>query len=112
MDAYANSNSNANEGMWRRGSDSAYPELCSAEWGQVGDGQSYIFLMETSPTHEFRRFSRLPMIAPSRYPLDGEALLIEWPAHANVTGERLEWQGVDRFNLPGDRTISKKRLAE
>jgi len=33
----------------------------------------------------------------------GDAVLIEWRARASVAGERLEWQGVDRFNLRGDR---------
>ena len=33
----------------------------------------------------------------------GDAVLIEWRASASVGGETLEWQGVDRFNIRGDR---------
>jgi predicted SnoaL-like aldol condensation-catalyzing enzyme len=33
----------------------------------------------------------------------GDAVLVEWRASAKVAGEALEWQGVDRFNIRGDR---------
>jgi hypothetical protein len=29
--------------------------------------------------------------------------MIEWQASATVAGQALNWQGVDRFNLRGDR---------
>jgi predicted SnoaL-like aldol condensation-catalyzing enzyme len=38
-----------------------------------------------------------------RWAPTGDAVLIEWRAHASVGGEPLQWQGVDRFNLRGDR---------
>ena len=33
----------------------------------------------------------------------GDAVMIEWQASATVAGQVLKWQGVDRFNLRGDR---------
>jgi hypothetical protein len=30
-------------------------------------------------------------------------VMIEWQASATVAGQALKWQGVDRFNLRGDR---------
>jgi ketosteroid isomerase-like protein len=33
----------------------------------------------------------------------GDAVMIEWQASATVAGQALNWQGVDRFNLRGDR---------
>jgi predicted SnoaL-like aldol condensation-catalyzing enzyme len=33
----------------------------------------------------------------------GDAVMIEWRASATVAGQALNWQGVDRFNLRGDR---------
>ncbi|PQV46367.1 nuclear transport factor 2 family protein [Paraburkholderia sp. BL21I4N1] len=33
----------------------------------------------------------------------GDAVMIEWRASATVAGQPLSWQGVDRFNLRGDR---------
>ncbi|WP_176061042.1 nuclear transport factor 2 family protein [Paraburkholderia sp. BCC1876] len=33
----------------------------------------------------------------------GDAVMIEWQASATVAGQPLTWQGVDRFNLRGDR---------
>jgi ketosteroid isomerase-like protein len=33
----------------------------------------------------------------------GDAVLIEWRASASVGGEALSWQGVDRFNVRGER---------
>ena len=33
----------------------------------------------------------------------GDAVMIEWRASATVTGQPLNWQGVDRFNVRGDR---------
>jgi ketosteroid isomerase-like protein len=38
-----------------------------------------------------------------RWAPTGDAVLIEWRAHASVAGEPLQWQGVDRFNVRGDR---------
>ncbi|WP_321909680.1 MULTISPECIES: nuclear transport factor 2 family protein [unclassified Paraburkholderia] len=38
-----------------------------------------------------------------RWAPTGDAVLVEWRAHASVAGESLEWQGVDRFNVRGDR---------
>ncbi|MGN6317718.1 nuclear transport factor 2 family protein [Trinickia sp.] len=38
-----------------------------------------------------------------RWAPTGDAVLIEWRAHASVAGEQLAWQGVDRFNLRGER---------
>ena len=38
-----------------------------------------------------------------RWAPTGNAVLIEWRARASVGGEALEWQGVDRFNVRGDR---------
>jgi ketosteroid isomerase-like protein len=38
-----------------------------------------------------------------RWAPTGDAVLIEWRASASVAGEQLEWQGVDRFNVRGDR---------
>jgi len=38
-----------------------------------------------------------------RWAPTGDAVLIEWRARASVGGEALEWQGVDRFNVRGDR---------
>lgn len=38
-----------------------------------------------------------------RWAPTGDAVLIEWRARASVGGEPLEWQGVDRFNVSGDR---------
>jgi predicted SnoaL-like aldol condensation-catalyzing enzyme len=32
-----------------------------------------------------------------------DAVLIEWRASASVGGETLAWQGVDRFNIRGER---------
>lgn len=33
----------------------------------------------------------------------GDAVMIEWRASATVAGQPLEWQGVDRFNIRGER---------
>ncbi|MFM0171441.1 nuclear transport factor 2 family protein [Paraburkholderia sediminicola] len=33
----------------------------------------------------------------------GDAVMIEWRASATVAGQALSWQGVDRFNVRGDR---------
>jgi predicted SnoaL-like aldol condensation-catalyzing enzyme len=33
----------------------------------------------------------------------GDAVMIEWRASATVAGEVVDWQGVDRFNIRGDR---------
>ncbi|WP_322008940.1 nuclear transport factor 2 family protein [Paraburkholderia sp. J12] len=47
-----------------------------------------------------------------------DAVLVEWRAHASVAGEPLEWQGVDRLNIRGNRTYQAqvywdtRRLAE
>jgi ketosteroid isomerase-like protein len=38
-----------------------------------------------------------------RWAPTGDAVLVEWRATASVAGEQLEWQGVDRFNVRGDR---------
>jgi ketosteroid isomerase-like protein len=38
-----------------------------------------------------------------RWAPTGDAVLIEWRARASVAGEPLEWQGVDRFNIRGER---------
>lgn len=38
-----------------------------------------------------------------RWAPTGDAVLVEWRAHASVAGEPLEWQGVDRFNVRDGR---------
>ena len=38
-----------------------------------------------------------------RWAPTGDAVMIEWKAHATVAGAPLSWSGVDRFNVRGDR---------
>lgn len=48
---------------------------------------------------------RLPdlRIAVVRWAPTGDAVMIEWQATATVAGQVLTWEGVDRFNVYGDR---------
>ena len=42
-------------------------------------------------------------IAVERWAPTGDAVLVEWRATATVAGETLQWTGVDRFCVRGDR---------
>ena len=42
-------------------------------------------------------------IAVERWAPTGDAVMVEWRATATVAGEALQWTGVDRFCVRGDR---------
>lgn len=42
-------------------------------------------------------------ISVTRWAPTGDAVMIEWRAHATVAGRAISWEGVDRFNIRGDR---------
>lgn len=42
-------------------------------------------------------------IAVLRWAPTGDAVLVEWRATATVAGQPLDWSGVDRFNIRGER---------
>jgi ketosteroid isomerase-like protein len=48
--------------------------------------------------------SRLPDLSLEvlRWAPTGDAVMVEWCAHATVAGTPIEWTGVDRFNIRGD----------
>lgn len=92
---------------WGAPEPSRFVDLFHAEGTLLHPGMERPLTRDEVPSYVQRILSVFPDIRlePISWSAQDDTLFIEWSATATVRGQRMQWNGVNRFTLRGDRAI-------
>ena len=92
---------------WREVNPSRFLDLFHPEGRFRHPGSTRMVSRNETPKYWARVKSLIPDIRlePKAWAAKGDLVFIEWRASGTLQGEALEWEGVTRFILRGDRAV-------
>jgi ketosteroid isomerase-like protein len=93
--------------LWAAPEPAAYATLWHDDGTLLHPGMETPIAAAEIPAYVHRLLEALPDItlAPTRWAARDDTVLVEWTITAGFRGERVSWNGADRFTLRGDRAI-------
>jgi ketosteroid isomerase-like protein len=93
--------------LWAAPEPEAYASLWHEDGTLLHPGMEAPIPAAEIPGYVQRLLAALPDItlAPMRWAARGDTVLIEWTITASFRGERVSWNGTDRFTLRDDRAV-------